>query len=67
MTAAMILTIIQGLSSALPEVVALFQKAQSGQPVSESDVQAALSNYQLAHSQLDAAIAAQTPNPGGTG
>lgn len=58
MNPAMILTIIQGLSAAIPELVALFDRAKSGLPVSEADVQQALQGYNLAHSQLDAAIAA---------
>jgi hypothetical protein len=58
MNPAMIIAIIQSLSSAIPELVALFDRAKSGQPVSEADVQAALGGYNLAHAQLDAAIAA---------
>lgn len=58
MTPAAILAIIEGLTQAVPAVLALFQKASSGQPVTAADVQAALTQYGVAHTQLDADIAA---------
>lgn len=58
MNPAMIIAIIQSLSAAIPELVGLFDRAKSGLPVSEADVQAILQGYNLAHAQLDAAIAA---------
>jgi hypothetical protein len=56
MTAAAILALLDSLLQAAPEVMALFQKAQSGQPVSATDVQTALGNYGIAHTTLDADI-----------
>lgn len=58
MTPAMILALLSGLLQAAPEVMALFQKASSGGAVSQSDVQAVLNQYGLAHAQLDADIKA---------
>jgi hypothetical protein len=54
----MILALLSGLLQAAPEVMALFQKASSGGAVSQSDIQAVLAQYGIAHSQLDADIAA---------
>lgn len=58
MNPATILTLLSGLLQAGPEIMALFQKASSGTPVSATDVQAVLTQYGLAHSQLDADIKA---------
>jgi hypothetical protein len=58
MTPAAILAILSGLLQAAPEVLALVQKAESGQPVTAADVQAALTSYGVAHTQLDADIKA---------
>lgn len=67
MTPAMILAILQGVLGAAPQLLALFQRAQSGQAVSAADVQAVLAQYQLDRDALVAAIAAaEKPKvPGG--
>lgn len=53
----MILTILQGLLGAAPQVLALFNQATSGQPVSVDEVKTALSQYGIDHALLVAEIA----------
>lgn len=61
MTAAAILTILEGLVQAAPTVLALFQKANTGGTVTAAELQSALASYESARTSLVAAIAAQTP------
>jgi outer membrane protein TolC len=59
MTAAAILAILEGLVTAVPEVLGLFTKASAGGTVLASDVQQALAGYETARAALLAAITAQ--------
>lgn len=59
MSAAAILALLDGLLTAAPAVLALFQKAQGGTPVAASEVAAAISNYDTARAALVAAIQAE--------
>ena len=61
MTPAAILAILEGLTEAVPTVLALFTKANAGGTVTTTDVQNALANYDSARAALAAAIAAQSP------
>lgn len=58
MTLAEILAIFSGVSQALPSLLSLAQKVAGGGTVTQSDVQAALAQYGVVHSQLDADIKA---------
>lgn len=58
MTIAEILAIISGVTQALPSLLALLGKATNGGTVTQADVQAALAQYGVVHSQLDADIKA---------
>lgn len=58
MSIAEILAIISGVSQALPSLLGLLEKATNGGTVTPADVQAALTQYGVAHTQLDADIKA---------
>lgn len=64
MNPVLILQILEGLLGAAPQVLALFQQASSGTPVTATQVQAALSQYNLDHATLAAAIADPPPTAG---
>jgi hypothetical protein len=56
MSPAMILAILQGVLGAAPQLLALFNQATSGQPVSSTDVAAVLSQYGIDRAVFAAAI-----------
>jgi hypothetical protein len=68
MSPTIILTILQALLGAAPQILALFQQATAGTPVSEAQVDAVLNQYGVDRAALIAAIgvaSAQTsPVPG---
>ena len=57
MTPAAILAILEGLLGAAPSILALFQQATSGKPVSSDQVSAVLSQYGVDRAVFAAAIA----------
>lgn len=57
MTPGVILAILQGLLGAAPEILALFQQATAGTPVSATQVQSVLSQYGVDRAVFAAAIA----------
>jgi hypothetical protein len=57
MTPAMILAILEGVLGAAPELLALFNLATAGKPVSATDVSTVLSQYGLDRAVFAAAIA----------
>lgn len=59
MSAAAILALIEGLSTAVPSLIGLFKQASSGTPVTPAQVEAALTQYDTARAQLVAEINAQ--------
>lgn len=56
-----ILQILEGLLSAAPQVLALFQRAQNGEVISATEVQSVLAQYSLDHALVAADVA--DPNP----
>jgi hypothetical protein len=58
MSATLILTILQALLGAAPQILALFQQASSGTPVTEAQVDAVLTQYGVDRAALIAAIGA---------
>ncbi len=57
MTPAMILAILEGVLGAAPQLLALFQQATSGTPVSATQVAAILSQYGIDRAVFAASIA----------
>ena len=53
-----ILTLLQGVLQVAPELMALYQKATSGSPVTEADVQGVFDKYAVDRAQLQADITA---------
>lgn len=58
MTAAAIIALITGLSSAVPELLALYTRVSAGGTATAADVQAILSKYGVDRAVFVAAIAA---------
>jgi hypothetical protein len=58
MTPAVILGLLTSLLGAAPQLLALFQQATEGKPVSANDVNAVLTQYGADHAALVAAIQA---------
>lgn len=52
-----ILALLNGILGAAPQLLALFQRAQSGTPVSTADVHAVLTQYGIDRAVFAAAIA----------
>jgi hypothetical protein len=59
MNPALILNAIQAALAALPNLLALYDQAKSGQAVTEAQVTASLSAYDAARAQLVGDIAAE--------
>lgn len=55
-----ILTLLQGVLQVAPELMALYQKATSGQTVTDADVQAIFDKYAVDRAALQADIASKT-------
>jgi hypothetical protein len=58
MSATVILAILQAVLGAAPQLLALFDQAKSGTPVSAADVAAVLSQFNIDNAAFTAAIAA---------
>lgn len=63
MTPAAILALLNTLLGVAPQLVALYDKAKSGTPVSEADVNAAFAQYNTDSATLVAQINAATGAP----
>ncbi len=57
MSPAIILAILQSVLGAAPQLLELFSRAKSGIPVSESEVKAVLSQFDIDNAAFSAAIA----------
>lgn len=66
MSPTLILTILQALLGAAPQILALFQQATSGTPVTEAQIEAVLTQYGIDRAALVAAIAASQAPASGT-
>lgn len=67
MSAELILALLNGVLGAAPELLALFQKANTGGTVAATDVTAVLSKYGIDRAVFAAAIAAAEAHATATG
>lgn len=65
MNPVLIAQVLEGLLAAAPQVLALYQRATSGEVIPAADVQAVLTQYNLDHATLAALVADPKPPTSG--